>query len=96
MSRIGGDEFVVLITDTADYSAQSTIYRLQENINKYNKKEKKNLSLSMGIANFQPNLKFSLQDLLDKTDRHLYEEKKKKNMKNKSAQNKIIIKKILL
>jgi hypothetical protein len=41
-------------------------------------------------------LKFSLQDLLDKADKHLYEEKKKKNMKNKPAKNKIIIKKILL
>jgi diguanylate cyclase (GGDEF)-like protein len=96
IARIGGDEFVVLIPDTAGYSAERTIYRLRENINNYNKKEKKNLSLSMGIANFHPNLKFSLQDLLDKADKHLYEEKKKRPLKNKSAKNKIFIKKILL
>ena len=58
IARIGGDEFVVLIPETGDYSAEITIYRLQENINKYNKKEKKNLSLSMGIANFHPNVNF--------------------------------------
>ncbi|MGA2525035.1 MAG: GGDEF domain-containing response regulator [Smithellaceae bacterium] len=96
IARIGGDEFVVLIPDTGGYSAERTIYRLRENINNYNKKEKKNLSLSIGIANFHPNLKFSLQDLLDKADKHLYEEKKKRHLKNKPAKNKIFIKKILL
>jgi diguanylate cyclase (GGDEF)-like protein len=75
IARIGGDEFVVLIPDTGGYSAERTIHRLQENINKYNKKEKKNLSLSLGIANFHPNSKLSLQNLLDKADKHLYEEK---------------------
>ena len=96
IARIGGDEFVILIPDTGGYSAERTIYRLQENINNYNKKERKNLSLSMGIANFHPNLKFSLQDLLDKADKHLYKEKKKRHLKNKPAKNKILIKKILL
>lgn len=96
IARIGGDEFVVLIPETTDYNAKSAITRLQENIKKYNKKEKKNLSLSMGIANFHPNLKFSLQDLLDKADKHLYEEKKKRRLKNKPAKSKILIKKILL
>jgi diguanylate cyclase (GGDEF)-like protein len=96
IARIGGDEFVVLIPDTGDYSAERTINRFQKNINKYNKKEKKNLSLSMGMANFHPNLKFSLQDLLDKADKHLYEEKKKRSLKNKPTKNKIFIKNILL
>jgi len=96
IARIGGDEFVVLIPDTGDYSPERTISRLQENINEYNKKEKKDLSLSIGIADFYPDLKFSLQDLLDKADKHLYEEKKKRHLKNKPAKNKNLIKKILL
>lgn len=82
IARIGGDEFVVLIPETTDYNVKSTITRFQENINKYNKKEKKNLSLSIGISNFYPNGNLSLQELLDKADKNLYKDKNNKRLKS--------------
>jgi two-component system cell cycle response regulator len=81
IARIGGDEFVVLIPETTDYNAKGAITRLQENLEKYNKEEKKNLSLSIGIANFHPNSNFSLQELLDKADKNLYTDKNNKRLK---------------
>jgi two-component system, cell cycle response regulator len=82
IARIGGDEFVVLIPETTDYNVKSTITRLQENIKKYNKEEKKNLSLSIGISNFYPNANLSLQELLDKADKNLYKDKNNKRLKS--------------
>ncbi len=81
IARIGGDEFVVLIPETTDYNAKSAILRLQENIKIYNTEEKKNLSISVGVANFYPNSNFSLQELLDKADKDLYKDKNNKRLK---------------
>lgn len=77
ISRIGGDEFVVLIPDTSTQGAQNTVSRFQNNINEVNKREGLNLSVSVGIATFSPNTNLSLQELLNKADKNLYDKRRK-------------------
>jgi diguanylate cyclase (GGDEF)-like protein len=80
IARIGGDEFIILMSDSSHASIENAVSRLQKNINKFNKKKNKkhDISLSIGISHFHPQIKISLQELIDKADKLLYEQKKGK------------------
>jgi diguanylate cyclase (GGDEF)-like protein len=80
ISRIGGDEFVVLqIVDTATTS-ELLASRLQNNLQIYNAKKADgyDLSLSIGVAYCEPESTCSLDELMTLSDKLMYKQKSQK------------------
>ncbi len=78
IARIGGDEFSVLIIEASSDSADTIGRRLQENIKKHNRKEGRpyELSLSTGIVHFDPEHPCFVNELLERADKLMYEQKR--------------------
>lgn len=85
VARVSGDEFVILSTDTAGNGAESIRKRLNENlgIHNTNKSRPYQLSVSFGIASYDPQHPSSIDRLMVKADELMYEEKHKKEGGNK-------------
>ena len=82
IARIGGDEFVVLLTDPSKNDIHGVISRhVQNNVNKFNEQSglSYKLSLSMGFACFDPDRPCSIEDLLSRADALMYEDKKRRS-----------------
>ncbi len=87
IARIGGDEFVVMPVGTSDSCTDIILSRLGKNLEAYNstKNPGYRLSMSLGIAYFDPENPCSVDELLAQGDRMMYEEKKlRKNVTPKS------------
>jgi diguanylate cyclase (GGDEF)-like protein len=80
IARIGGDEFVSLIIEPSD-GAQSIVPRLQEKLDFHNTKMDRpyKLSLSIGLAQYNPEQPCTIDDLLSMADKLMYEQKQKKH-----------------
>jgi len=80
IARFGGDEFVVLSLETPEPSADVLTDRLTEHMTYHNKYENRpyKLSVSTGVARYDPENPMSLHDLLIRADRMMYENKKHK------------------
>ena len=78
LARLGGDEFVALAA-IDEYDAQSLTDRVQEQFRASNALRARpyNLSVSMGVANFDDD-RYSIEDLMAQADRAMYEEKRRK------------------
>jgi diguanylate cyclase (GGDEF)-like protein/PAS domain S-box-containing protein len=78
IARIGGDEFVVLAVETNGASAEVLTARLQENLEARNAREgcRYKLSLSTGLARYDPDHPCSIDDLLAQADRAMYAKKR--------------------
>jgi len=81
-ARLGGDEFTVLIVDCSIETSTALNMRLQEKIKEFNRsgKLRYNLSLSAGLAHYDPENPCSLNDLLDKADLLMFEHKRYKKI----------------
>ena len=79
-ARIGGDEFVVLLIEARNDSAELLISRLQNNLDTHNAKGKRcyRLSLSVGEARYDPKCHCSIDKLLNRADKSMYEWKRDK------------------
>ena len=79
IARIGGDEFVVLLESTAE-NDEILITRLSENIKDHHAKQTRSykLSISVGVAQFDPENPISIDDLLSKADALMYAQKRKR------------------
>jgi len=79
IARIGGDEFVVIIVSDEKRSSQFTFSRLQQKLDAYHAATKAayTLSLSTGIAMYDPQHPVSFEDLLREADEFMYLHKKK-------------------
>ena len=77
IARIGGDEFVALAIETDEASAEILTTRLQENLQARNARGERRykLSLSVGVARYDPEHPCSIDELLARADRLMYEQK---------------------
>ncbi len=80
LARVGGDEFVVLALETNDTYCNLLADRLKTNFDAFNKKEGRGytLTLSVGIAHYDPENPCSIDDILKRADNLMYNMKKKK------------------
>ena len=80
IARLSGDEFARLVLESADTTRDRIVERLQENLNAYNLQTNRQykLSVSFGIARYDPAAPCSLDELLERGDREMYEQKQKK------------------
>jgi len=80
ISRMGGDEFAVLAVDINDETSKILLGRLQASLNVYNAQETRKymLSMSVGVAQDDPQNPVSLDVLISRADALMYEEKRKK------------------
>ena len=79
MARLGGDEFAVLALEVSSEDDGVILHRLEESIKKSNAGEPRyRLSLSVGVARFDPERPISLGELMEKADRDMYKQKRKR------------------
>jgi diguanylate cyclase (GGDEF)-like protein/PAS domain S-box-containing protein len=80
IARLGGDEFVLLASVGADESAESLTDRLQQKIDLANAQRNRpyDLSISIGVAHYDPDEACPIEELMGRADRVMYEEKRKK------------------
>lgn len=80
VARLGGDEFVVLPVGTAEDNAPVIIERLTRAIGALNTQGKKDyeISISFGLAFFDPEHPCTLAELVSRADQEMYQMKKSK------------------
>jgi diguanylate cyclase (GGDEF)-like protein len=78
IARIGGDEFVILAQERAENSSEAIFHRLESALRSLNEKvdSAHKLSLSVGLARFDPQNPVSLGELLCLADREMFERKR--------------------
>ncbi len=80
LARVGGDEFVALALETNDTYCDLLADRLKANFDAFNKKGGRGytLTLSVGIAHYDPENPCSIDDILKRADNLMYTKKKKR------------------
>lgn len=80
IARLGGDEFTVFPLEAADESGARLGARLEENLRAHNAAHHEErgyaLSLSVGLARFEPGSTSTVEGLLEEADRGLYRAKR--------------------
>jgi len=78
VARMGGDEFAILAIDSTEVNSEIFSTRLQERIDAHNQQENRRyrLSLSVGCACYDPENPCSLDELIVRADRLMYENKR--------------------
>ena len=76
LCRLGGDEFVVLAVEATNRTQDVILRRLEKNLKKSSAGETRyELSLSVGVARFDPQSPISLGELLVQADKAMYAKK---------------------
>lgn len=81
LARLSGDEFVALLVGNAETHAASALERFQNTLDDHNSYRGGDfkLSVSLGIALYDPSSPCSIGDLMERADRLMYERKRLKN-----------------
>ena len=80
VARLGGDEFVVLAALDSEEEAESLTHRLQDRFRASNQRGSRayDLSISVGLAHFDDEESHSIEDLMARADRAMYQDKRRK------------------
>lgn len=80
IARIGGDEFAVIVIEASEDAAEVLTTRLREKLREHNTGENRRykIAISMGIARYDPQSPCSIDELLARADKLMYEQKKDK------------------
>ncbi|MCE5209231.1 MAG: diguanylate cyclase, partial [Chloroflexi bacterium] len=80
LARFGGDEFVALVIESEDNGAEMMLTRLEKKIIEFNAQEDRKypILVSFGVAHFCLDQPISLDELMEKADRGMYEQKQTK------------------
>lgn len=77
LARLGSDKFAVLALEASTEDQAILLHRLEEILKKPNIDETRyELSLSVGVARFDPQHALSLGELIEHADREMYEQKR--------------------
>lgn len=80
VARFGGDEFAALAIEASGQSEASIRERLTEYLNSVSPKDaRRKLSVSLGIARFDPWHPASIRELIAEADRAMYEQKRRRS-----------------
>lgn len=84
--RIGGDEFVVIVTDCENITFEPYFDALHNDMEKYNKKTNQfHIHIAYGMAIYSSTMDRSLEDTYGRADKAMYQNKKR--LKEKAASN---------
>src|SRR6266478_3991467 len=80
VARLGGDEFAVLAIEASGHSEATIKARLFECLKSINAEQSRyEISLSLGVARFDPNNRASIGELMVKADQAMYEQKRQRS-----------------
>ncbi len=80
VARLGGDEFAVLAIEASGHSETTIKTRLFECLKSINAEQScYELSLSLGVARFDPRNRTSIGELMAKADQGMYEQKRRRS-----------------
>lgn len=84
IARLGGDEFVVLAIEANEENTEMIVSRIRENIKNYNrlKNHAYELQFSFGVARFESETEFRIENLLKRADEAMYHQKKGKQTRH--------------
>ena len=77
IARLSGDEFVVLASESNKNSAEEVVTRFKDQLEELNSSVDRRypLSISIGLAHYDPDQPKSLDELMQEADKAMYEEK---------------------
>jgi diguanylate cyclase (GGDEF)-like protein len=79
LARLSGDEFAVLALQASRQNEAAILHRLEKSLKQSNTNETRyTLSLSVGVARFDPQHAISLGELMEHADRDMYQQKRKR------------------
>ena len=79
LARLGGDEFAMLAPEASSQHETLILQRLKQTLQESNPSESRyELTLSVGVARFDPAHSVSLSELMDQADKDMYEQKRKR------------------
>jgi diguanylate cyclase (GGDEF)-like protein len=78
VARVGGDEFAILAIDADLNSEAAILNRLEKNLLVCNQRTGRafSISMSIGVAPFHPENPCSIDELLTRSDREMYQRKR--------------------
>ena len=84
VGRIGGDEFVALVTEGSPFRSDGVIQRLQASMVTFNGESDRpyHLSASIGVARYDPDSPIAIDNLVNRADTIMYENKQRRQRRD--------------